>query len=70
MVFQPMPKRNMADLAMFFGVFMLGYALTMGVLYVVLGLFTRRRKGDSKLVNEPGNMNHLEYKLGVEKSGK
>jgi len=43
MVFRPKTEKNdMKDLAMIMGVFIGGYLLTMGLLYVVLSLFSKR----------------------------
>jgi len=39
---QKLKKNDMKDLAMIMGVFMGGYLLTMGLLYVVLSLFSKR----------------------------
>ena len=54
----------MGEIAKFAGVFALGYSLNMGVLYVVLTLFPRRkdqkRSGSAKVSGNSGNKNHAE----------
>lgn len=62
----------MRDLAMIVGVFMGGYLLTMGLLYVVLGLFSKREdrsiKGHMQISGNSKNRN--EGIQDMEKSGK
>jgi hypothetical protein len=70
--FGPKHKKNdMRDLAMIMGVFMAGYLLTMGLLYVILSLFSKRDRGINGLMNISGNSKSgIEVIQNMEKSGK
>ena len=62
----------MRDLAMIMGVFMGGYLLTMGLLYAVLSLFSKREdRGMNGLMKIAGNSKSgIGVIQGIEKSGK
>jgi len=73
MVFRPKTLKNtMKDMAVFIGVFMMGYLLTMGLLYVALSVFPRRKdRRIDGLMNVSGNLKHGNAAMkGIEKSAK
>jgi hypothetical protein len=73
MVFRPKTKKNdMKDLVTIMGVFMGGYLLTMGLLYVVLSLFSKRedRSLNGLLKFSGTSKNGNEGIQEMEKSGK
>ena len=57
MVFRPNNEKNdMKDMAMFMGLFIAGYGLTMGLLYVVLSVFPKRKdRGINGVMKVSGN---------------
>jgi hypothetical protein len=73
MVFRPKTKKNdMRDLVTIMGVFMGGYLLTMGLLYVVLSLFSKREdRGLIELMKVSGTAKNGNDRIQeMEKSGK
>jgi len=65
-------KKEMEDMAMFIGVFIMGYLLTMGLLYVILSVFPKRTDSSMRgAMKVSGNSkNGSEGLKGIEKSMK
>ncbi len=58
----------MKDMAMFMGIFIVGYLLTMGLLYVILSVFPKRKdRSINGVMRASGNSGNVKE---IEKSGK